>query len=60
MYISSVLFSFLVAALKRQQRMTGPEMKQVMSAQLKTHLAVDSGGQTMVEKVIDSETQVNL
>ena len=60
MYIPSVLFSFLVAALKRRQRTTGPEMKQVMSAQLKTHLAVDGGGRTMVEKVIDSETQVIL
>ena len=40
MYIPSVLFSFLEAALKRQPRAIEAEIKQLMSAQLKTHLAM--------------------
>ena len=40
MYITSVLFSFSEAALKRQPRAIEAERKQLMSAQLKTHLAV--------------------
>ena len=40
MYIPSVLFSFLEAALKRRPRAIEAEIKQLMSAQLKTHLAV--------------------
>ena len=40
MYIPSVLFSFLEAALKHQPRAIEAEIKQLMSAQLKTHLAV--------------------
>ena len=40
MNISSVLFSFLEDALKRQPRAIEAEIKQLMSAQLKTHLAV--------------------
>ena len=39
MYIPSVLFSFLEAALKRRPRAIEAEIKQLMSAQLKTHLA---------------------
>ena len=39
MYIPSV-FSFLEAALKRRPRAIEAELKQLMSAQLKTHLAV--------------------
>ena len=40
MYIPSVLFSFLEVALKRRPRAIEAEVKQLMSAQLKTHLAV--------------------
>ena len=40
MYITSVLFSFLEAALKRRPRAIEAEIKQLMLAQLKTHLAV--------------------
>ena len=40
MYIPSVLFSFLEAALKRRPRAIEVEIKQLMSAQLKMHLAV--------------------
>ena len=40
MYIPSVLFSFLEAALKRRPRAIEAEIKQLMSAQLKMHLAV--------------------
>ena len=40
MYIPSVLFSFLEAALKHQPRAIEAEIKQLMSAQLKTHLAM--------------------
>ena len=40
MYIPSVLFSFLEAALKRQPRAFEAEIKQIMSGQLKTHLAM--------------------
>ena len=40
MYITSVLFSFLEAALQRRPRAIEAEIKQLMSAQLKTHLAV--------------------
>ena len=38
--IPSVLFSFLEAALKRRPKAIEAEIKQLMSAQLKTHLAV--------------------
>ena len=44
MDIPSVLFSFLEAAFKRRLRATETEIKEVMSAQLKTHLAVRSSG----------------
>ena len=47
---SSVLFYFLEAALKRRLTATEPEIKKLMSAQLKTHLAVHGGGRTMIEK----------
>ena len=40
MYITSVLFSLLEAALKRRPRAIEAEIKQLMLAQLKTHLAV--------------------
>ena len=40
MYIPSVLFSFLEAALKRRPRAIEAAIKQLMSAQLKTHVAV--------------------
>ena len=36
----TVLVSFLEAALKRQPRANEAEIKQLMAAQLKTHLAV--------------------
>ena len=39
-YFPSLLFSFLEAALKRRPRAIEAEMKQLMSAQLKIHLAV--------------------
>ena len=50
MVIPSVLFSFLEAALRCPLTATEAEIKQVMSAQLKTHLAVHGGGRTMIEK----------
>ena len=50
-YIPSVLFSFLEAALKRRPRAIEAEIKQLMSAQLKTHLAVRGGGRMMVEEM---------
>ena len=50
MDILSVSFSFSKAALKRRSTVTEAEIKQVMSAQLKTHLAVHVGGRTMIEK----------
>ena len=53
MYIPSVLFSFLEVALKRRPRATEAEIKLLMSAQLKTNLAVHGSGRTMVEKMID-------
>ena len=40
MFVSSVLFSFLEAALKRRPRAIEAEIKQIMSTQLKTHLAM--------------------
>ena len=43
MEIPSVLFSFLEATLKRRPTTTVAEIKGVMSAQLKTHLAVHGG-----------------
>ena len=48
MYIRSVLFSFLEAALKRRPRAIEAEIKQLMSAQLKTHLVV-----CMLMRVLD-------
>ena len=56
----SVLFSFLESALKRRPRVTETEIKQVMSAQLKTRLAVRCSGRMMAEKMIDWETHVQL
>ena len=50
MDIPSVLFSFSGATLKRRSTATEAEIKQVMSAQLKTYLAVHGGGRTMIEK----------
>ena len=50
MAIPSVLFTFLEAAFKRQSTATEPEIKKLMSAQLKTHLTVHGGGRTMIEK----------
>ena len=55
-----MLFSFLEAALKRRPRATEAETKQLMSAQLKTHLTVHGGGRTMVEKMTVWETHVYL
>ena len=53
MYIPSVLFSFLEAALKRWPReRLKLEIKQLMSTQLKTNLAVHGGGRTMVKKLL--------
>ena len=52
MDIPSVLFSFLEAAIKCQSTATEPEIKQPMSAHLKTHLAVHGGGRTMIERWI--------
>ena len=40
MYIPSVLFFLLEAALKRPPRAIEAEIKQLMSAQLKTHLVL--------------------
>ena len=48
--ITSVLFYFSEVALKRRLTATEAEIKPVMSAQLKTHLAVHGGGRTMIEK----------
>ena len=39
-----------VWTFKRQSTATEPEIKQVMSAQLKTLLTVHGGGQTIIEK----------
>ena len=44
MDIPSVLFSFLEAELKCRSTATVAEIKQEMSAKLKTHLAVHGGG----------------
>ena len=48
--IPSVLFSFLEAAFERQSIATEPEIKKLLSAQLKNNLAVHDGGRTMIEK----------
>ena len=48
MDIPSVLFSFLEAALKPRSIVAVAEIKQVMSAKLKTHLAVHGGGRMMI------------
>ena len=50
MEIPSVMFSFLEAALKPRSTATVAEIKQVMSAMLKTHLAVHGDGRTMIGK----------
>ena len=50
MGIPSVLFSFPEAALKRRSTPIEAEIKQVMPAQIKTHLAVHGGGRLMTEK----------
>ena len=55
-----MLFSFLEAALKRRPRATEAETKQLMSAQLKTHLALHGGGRTMVDKMAVWEAHVYL
>ena len=47
MYIPSVLFSFLEAALTRRLGVTEAEIKQLMSA----HLTVHGGGRRIVEKM---------
>ena len=60
MEIPSVLFSFLEAALKRRSTTAVAEIKGVMSAHLKTPLAVHGGGRMMVDKMIDWETLVPL
>ena len=52
MDIPSVLFSSLEAELKRRSTATVAEIKQEMSAKLKTHLAVHGGGRTMIVKCI--------
>ena len=56
---SSVLCSFLEAAFKRRSTATEPEIKQLMSAQLKTHLAVHGGGRTMIEKWLIGKRMFN-
>ena len=48
MDIPSVLCSFSEAVLKRRSTATEAEIKQVISAQLKTQLAVHGGGRTMI------------
>ena len=58
--ILSVLFSSLEAALKRRPRAIEAKIKQLMSAQFKTHLAVHGDGRTMVEKMTVWETHVQL
>ena len=50
MEIASVLFSFLESAFKRQSTAPVPEIMELMSAQLKTHLPVHGSGRTMIEK----------
>ena len=45
-----MLFSFLEAALKRGPSAIAAEIKQLTSAQPKTHLTVHGGCRTMVEK----------
>ena len=56
MDIPSVLFSFLEAGFERRSTLTEREIKQLMSAQRKTHLAVHGGGRTRIKKMIDWET----
>ena len=46
----SVLFSFLEAAFERRSKATEPEIKELMSAQLKTHFSVHGGVRTMIKK----------
>ena len=60
MEIPSVLFSFLEVALKRRPTTAVAEIKGVMSAHLKTPLAVHGGGRMMVDEMIDWETLVPL
>ena len=60
MNVYSVSVIFLEATLKRGPRVTKAEIKYVMSAQLKTHLAVHGAGRTMIEKMIDWEKHVRL
>ena len=50
MDIPSVLFSSSEAALKRRSTATEAEIKQVMSAQLKTNLVLQGGGRMVIEK----------
>ena len=60
MGILSVLLSFLDTALKLRPRATDAEIKQVISAQLKTRLTVGGSGRMIIEKMIDWETHVQL
>ena len=59
MHIPSVSFSFLEAIFKRRTRAIEAEMKELMSAQFKMHLAVRiSSGRRMVGKMTVCETHV--
>ena len=49
MDIPSVLLFFSEAALKRRSTATEAKIKQIMSTQLKTHLAVHGCGRTMID-----------
>ena len=60
MHIPSVLFSFLEAILKRRLRVIEAEIKQIMSAQLKTHVTVHGGNRRMVEKMTVWKTYVQI
>ena len=60
MHIPSVLFSFLEAMLKRRLRVIEAEIKEIMSAQLKTHVTVHGGNRRMVEKMTVWKTYVQI
>ena len=59
MDIPSVLFSFLEAAFERRSTATEPEIKQLMPAQLKTHLAVHGGVRAMIKKRLIGKRMFN-
>ena len=59
MDIASVSFSFLETAFKRRSTATVPEIKQLMSAQLKMHLLVHGSGRTMIEKWLIGKRMFN-